>query len=122
PSGRDRSSLTPMRVSERLGKLRERLPGAGCDALLVTNLVNVRYLTGFTGSAGMLLVGPSEALLTTDGRYRDQAAEQLGAAGVEAAIEIGRPAEQLRAIDMATKGVSRLGVEAEHMTLGARDR
>jgi Xaa-Pro aminopeptidase len=64
-------------VTGRLGRLRPRLPDAGCEALLVTNLVNLRYLTGFTGSAGLLLVLPDEAVLTTDGRYRDQAAEQL---------------------------------------------
>ena len=44
---------------------------------------NIRYLTGFTGSAGLLLVARDGSLLVTDGRYRDQAAEQLEAAGVE---------------------------------------
>ena len=57
----------------------------GCDALLVTNLINIRYLTGFTGSAGLLLVTPDDVVLVTDGRYRDQSAEQLAAAGVDAA-------------------------------------
>ena len=47
----------------------------------MTRLVNIRYLTGFTGSAGLLLVGPDEVLFVSDGRYRDQAADQLAAAG-----------------------------------------
>ena len=57
---------------------------AGCagalvdaDALLVTSLTNIRYLTGFTGSAGLLFVLPGEVVLITDGRYGLQAAEQL---------------------------------------------
>ncbi len=52
----------------------ERLP---VEALLVTKLVNIRYLTGFTGSAALLAVLPDEVVLITDGRYGQQAAEQL---------------------------------------------
>src|SRR5687767_2139524 len=43
------------------------------DALLVTDLVNVRYLCGFSGSNGALLVAPDLAVLATDGRYTEQA-------------------------------------------------
>ena len=57
------------------------------DALLVTTPANIRWLTGFTGSAGLLLVTGDRALLTTDGRYRTQAAEQLSEAGVGADVE-----------------------------------
>lgn len=46
---------------------------AGLDALLVTKVVNVRYLTGFTGSVGALLVTASDALLVVDDRYAEQA-------------------------------------------------
>ena len=60
-----------------------------CRALLVTRLPNVRYLTGFSGSAATLLVTADELLLVTDGRYETQAGEQLAAAGVDARIEIG---------------------------------
>jgi Xaa-Pro aminopeptidase len=88
----DLSTLAPMDVAGRLPRLRERLGEAGCDALLVTNLANVRYLTGFTGSAALLLVLPDELVLATDGRYQFQSAEQLAAAGVDARIEIGNAA------------------------------
>src|SRR5207253_8608296 len=71
-------------IAARLPRLRERLAGAGCEAVLVSRLVNIRYLTGFTGSAAMLLVLADDLVLTTDGRYGQQSAEQLGAAGVEA--------------------------------------
>ena len=47
------------------------------DALLVSALPNIRYLCGFTGSNGMLLVLPdAEAILFTDPRYRIQAAQE----------------------------------------------
>ena len=66
-------------------RLRAGVADAGCDALLVTNLTNVRYLTGFTGSAALLLVTPDDLVFVTDGRYRDQAAAQIEGAGVAAA-------------------------------------
>ena len=53
-------NLPSMDVAARLPRLRARLDDAGCEALLVTNLKNIRYLTGFTGSAGLLLVLPDE--------------------------------------------------------------
>src|SRR5947209_15382853 len=83
--------LPPMRVAARADALRAAL-GDGehaCDALLVSKLVNIRYLTGFTGSAALLLVLPDRLLFVTDGRYEDQAADELAAAGVDAEVRIG---------------------------------
>ena len=78
-----------MDVAGRAGRLRARFADAGIDALIVTHLPNVRYLTSFTGSAGLVLVTSDALVFTSDGRYRTQAGEQLGAAGVDAQIEIG---------------------------------
>ncbi|MGH9128397.1 MAG: M24 family metallopeptidase [Acidimicrobiales bacterium] len=108
--------LAGMCVSERLGRLRGRFGEAGIDALLVTNLTNVSYLTGFTGTAGMVLVGPDSATLLTDGRYRTQSAEQLEVAGVVADIEVGRPSQQRESLARLARDFSRLGLEAEHVT------
>ena len=66
-----------MTAADRRAALGARLPDLGVGALLVTTLVNVRYLTGFTGSNGALLVLPDAAVFFTDGRYRDQAAAEL---------------------------------------------
>ena len=108
-------SLTPMAVGARLDRLRAHFDGI--DALLVTKLVNVRYLTGFTGSAAMLLVRPDGATFVTDGRYRDQSADQIGAAGVEAEIVVGlTQADQRDALAAAATGVTRLGLEAESVS------
>jgi Xaa-Pro aminopeptidase len=69
---------------ERQSALRDSLEAEGLDALLVTHLPNIRYLTGFTGSAGMLLVAAARTTLVTDFRYAVQApAEAAGAAEVE---------------------------------------
>jgi Xaa-Pro aminopeptidase len=65
---------------DRADRLAALLADRELDALLVTNLVNVRWLTGFTGSNGLALVGPSDQrLFLTDFRYLTQSAEQLDA-------------------------------------------
>jgi Xaa-Pro aminopeptidase len=110
------AALAPMDVAGRLPRARAGLAEAGCDALLVTNLTNVRYLTGFTGSAGLLLILPDELVLTTDGRYEFQSADQLAASGVEARIEVGSLTVQEAAMTAAANGVSRLGLEAASVT------
>ena len=112
----DRPELAPMDVAGRVTRLRERLDEAGCEAVLVTALANVRYLTGFSGSAGLLLVLPDELVLSTDGRYQFQSAEQLAAAGVEARIEIGNLTAQKAALSAAGTGIARLGLEAASVT------
>ncbi|HEX8804111.1 MAG TPA: Xaa-Pro peptidase family protein [Acidimicrobiales bacterium] len=113
----DLSTLPAMEVGDRAKRLRAALPDAGCDALLVTNLTNIRYLTGFSGSAAMLLVHRGEMVLVTDGRYRDQAAAELAAAGVDAEVQVGRTTDEQREhLSLATLGVDRLGLEAEHVT------
>ena len=83
------TTLAPMDVAGRLPRLRAALAAQDLPALLVTSRANVRYLTGFTGSAGSLLVSADDAMLVTDGRYRTQSAEQVAGAGVDARVEIG---------------------------------
>lgn len=73
------------RRGERQAALRALLATEGADALLVSYLPNIRYLTGFTGSAAMLLVRQDEAVLFTDFRYATQAPAEVGDA---AAVEI----------------------------------
>lgn len=66
-------------VSKRRERLRARLEEQGLDALLVTRLVNIRYLTGFTGSAGTLLITADGGadLFVSDARYTVQAAAEI---------------------------------------------
>jgi Xaa-Pro aminopeptidase len=107
--------LPALAVTGRLDRLRAGFSAAGCDALLVTDLTNIRWLTGFTGSAGRLLVTATSALLVTDGRYTAQARAQLDASGADVGLEI-RSAEQLELLARAAGPVARLGLEAASIT------
>src|SRR5579864_786255 len=79
----------PSEFRDRLKLLRHRLPEASAAALVVTHLPNVRYLSGFTGSAGILVVAADRATLFTDGRYAVQAPQQVKSAGVHVIIPPG---------------------------------
>ncbi|MFQ5858398.1 MAG: aminopeptidase P family N-terminal domain-containing protein, partial [Anaerolineae bacterium] len=63
-------------MNERLTKLREALAMDGLDAILITQPENRRYLSGFTGSAGALLISQDQAVLATDFRYYEQVEKQ----------------------------------------------
>ncbi|MFC5403956.1 M24 family metallopeptidase [Cohnella soli] len=67
----------------RIKRLRELLASSEGDALLVTNPINRRYLSGFTGSSGVVLVTASDAVLVTDFRYREQAPQQAAGFRIE---------------------------------------
>jgi len=115
--------LEPLEVAGRLDRLRPLLADAGpegrpVEGLLVTTPANIRWLTGFSGSAGLLLVTARRALLTTDGRYRTQSSEQLAEAGVEADVEvrIGGVQAQREALRQGGAGLTDLGLEAENVT------
>jgi Xaa-Pro aminopeptidase len=72
------SAPTADQLADRRRRAVEGLPGLGAEGLLVTTLVNVRYLTGFTGSNGALLLSADGVgTFLTDGRYRDQAAIEV---------------------------------------------
>ena len=110
-----------MDASARLPRLRIALAESGsdetgCDALLVTNLTNIRYLTGFSGSAALLFVLPDETVFVTDGRYETQSGEELFAASVDARIVITAAAKQREVLPPLVAGVSRLGLEAAHIS------
>ncbi len=90
-----------------------RLPELGIDALLVTRLPNVRYLTGFTGSNGQVLVSPGESVFLTDGRYTEQSRREV------ADLKRGTySAEFAAAFVQACRdaGVQRVGFEAGGVT------
>ncbi len=133
PSGRragGADGLPPLEVSGRLGRLRERLgsataEGGPVDALLVTHPVNVRWLTGFSGSAGLLLVTGERAWLATDGRYRTQAAEQLAGSGLADQVELvvgdGRAQREAVVAGAASTASGRVGLEAERVSWAAKE-
>ena len=97
----------------RLGALRKRMRSR---AFYVSARDNIRYLTGFSGSAGHLLVTRDEAVLFTDGRYRDQAAEQTEGVEIEITPGDSRPAI---AQALRRRGIRRLAFEANRLGFAA---
>lgn len=98
-------------------------PGSGDppDLLLVTHAANVFYLTGFRGSAGMLLAGAGEATLIVDSRYVTAARRVLDDASTPDApvvlAEVEDSYEETLCELLRARGPCRVGVEADHMTL-----
>jgi Xaa-Pro aminopeptidase len=109
-----------MNYQVRQQKLAARLRDSGVEALLVTHLPNIYYLCGFSGTAGALLFLARERVprLTfyTDGRYTQQAAEQVQGARVV----IGkRPAFQEACAHLKRVRLETLGFESEHVSHAA---
>ena len=104
--------LPDMDVAGRADRVRAAFAEADIEALLVTDLSNVRYLTGFTGSAGRLLLTPGDMLLVTDGRYAAQAPDQIAAHRVTAEVAVGTTLKEQDETLAAAAGSVRLGLEA----------
>ena len=99
--------------SDRRQHLTANFAALQIDALLVTSLINVRYLTGFTGSNAFLLVEPGRALLFTDGRYLTQVALE---ADCPAKIVRGSTIKGVTPVIRLRK-LKRIGIESAHMTV-----
>jgi Xaa-Pro aminopeptidase len=112
--------VPPDRRSERQAALRGTLEADGLDALLVTHLPNIRYLTGFSGSAGLLLVRPDAAALITDFRYAVQAPAEAGTAAV---VEIDQKSvwDRLGRL-LAADPPAALGLESQALTVRDAER
>ncbi len=123
----ERRDLAPSDLGLRIGRLRDLLARAGpeqepVDGLMVTTPANIRWLSGFSGSAGSLLVTTERALLVTDGRYRTQAVEQVAAGGVQLDIDmsIGGVQAQRQELATAAGGLRTIGLEADHVSWAAQ--
>ncbi len=90
--------------------------GKSFDALLITHLPNIRYLCGFTGSSGVLLINEKTPILFTDGRYTAQARNQVETARVV----ISKGSALLAAAQVVQRRkLRRVGIESEHLTVSA---
>ena len=88
----------------------------GLDVLIVTHLADIQYLTGFTGSAGVLVLSDRSSALFTDGRYSSQAKAEAKGIRVEIASRAALPAacEWIEA-----SGTRRCGFDPEHTSVAA---
>ena len=101
-------------MTARLDKLRAALDQNAVDALLVTEPFNRRYASGFTGSAGMLLVGRDTASIATDFRYHEQAGVQSPSFELfKSERDFGPWFKDL----LAPFGGKRVGIEASHVSV-----
>ena len=108
------------RRDHRQRALRRRLIDLGLDGILVTHGPNIRYLTGFSGSAGILLVTGNRTVLITDFRYAEQApAESSDAA--EIVVELSDVWERLRRV-LEPGPRLRVGIERDRLTVRDADR
>ena len=98
----------------RLQHLHNVLDQRDLDAVLVTHPVNRKYLSGFTGSAGLLLIQRDRSVLATDSRYFEQVERE--APSFELAKIEGDLAAPLAGL-LADAGVRRLGFESQHVTV-----
>jgi Xaa-Pro aminopeptidase len=98
----------------RLAAVRRALGAQHLDALLITAMPNVRYLTGFTGSSALVVVTHSDVVLITDFRYQTQVADEVaGAARI--VIEAHAVWARLWSVLPEVHGVERIGFESAHL-------
>jgi Xaa-Pro aminopeptidase len=98
----------------RLEELRAVLSAQHLDALLVTSIANVRYLTGFSGSSALLVVAPVDLVLLTDFRYETQVASEVGSAA-RIVIESKSLWSRLWDVLHELAGAERIGFEAQYL-------
>lgn len=104
---------------ERLNRLRKQLEELGHDAILIGSSHNRRYISGFTGSSGYVLVTHDKAVLLTDFRYRVQAKEQ--AQGLDIIEHGTSPLDEVREL-LRNWGMKKLAFEQEHVTFAEHAR
>jgi Xaa-Pro aminopeptidase len=112
-----------MNFPARQTKLREDLAASKLDGLLVSHLPNIRYLCGFTGSAGFLMIGARDSVFFTDVRYDTQSRTEVKSAKIVIARKavLDAVGELLAARRKRSKKWT-IGIEAEHMSVAARQR
>ena len=111
-------SPAPHSTAQRVQSVRAWLQDSEADALLVSNDYNRRYLSGFTGSSGWLLIGGAAALLITDSRYTEQAGKQ--ARDFTIVPQAGQVAPLL--LDLCKQhGYGRLAFESDHVSVATHE-
>jgi Xaa-Pro aminopeptidase len=116
-------STEPFPFAARLARVRAHLSEAGADVFVITELNNIRYLTGFAGSAGILLVTAADSRLLIDGRY-EEVVRDAQQSGSIAAMEIVRVKKYDPTLieTVAGGGWRHLAFEGDHTTVAQYGR
>jgi len=113
----DVTELPPIEVRPRAATVRHTMAAAGLDALLVSNLSDVRWMTGFGGSNGWVVLTSDTLTLVTDGRYGDQAVDQLTATSAEGDVVVERTIGEIRSrLVQLTAGHTSIAAQAQHLS------
>lgn len=107
--------------AKRINALRKLLSSENLDGMIVTHLDYIRYLTGFTGSAGLLAIVGREAHFFTDFRYDDQAKKEVSGAKVNI-VRDGDTMVKLGECKPLLKKNLRVGIDGEHVSISTRKR
>src|SRR6476659_10095387 len=101
---------------EKIEKLRSNFSTLGIDGILITSAYNRRYVSNFTGSAGVVLISRNQAYFITDFRYVEQASKQcIGYKIIQQKESI--PEEIGKLVD--SLGIKKLGFEQDHVTFSS---
>jgi Xaa-Pro aminopeptidase len=119
-----RPNFLPLRVDGRLEAVARYLAESqSASALVVSSTINIRYLTGFTGSAGVLICRNDDSVLVTDGRYVEQAQAQIRDSGAAVRIvEARTAAATLDAVASELAHDAKIGCESADLTVDAHAR
>jgi Xaa-Pro aminopeptidase len=101
--------------SSRISRIQSRLEAEGLDALLVTSLPNIRYLSGFSGSTGLLLIGRNGNRFISDFRYHEQYTQEVDPA-FELLDNTGKDLVKEVLPAFAAEGIRRIGYESDHVS------
>ncbi|MGI9601444.1 MAG: M24 family metallopeptidase [Acidimicrobiales bacterium] len=107
--------LPPVDVHRRWAGLRSAMDDQDVGAILIHNPTNIRYLTGFTGSAGDLAVTADDAVLLTDSRYAIQAPQQLEGVAAPCRVDADAPG-RAEAVESLFADLDRIALEADTAT------
>lgn len=100
----------------RQNKLKSVLAEQGLDGMLISRLSNVRYICGFTGSAGSCIITPNENYFITDGRYMEQSKNEVK--GFERFIDYGTHIEIAQKNNLISKGL-KLALESDSLSVSS---
>jgi len=111
--------LPPLLVSNRLRRAWVAANDSfGVESLVVTSMENIRWLTGFNGSVALLLVKKDDAALIVDGRYAQQAVEQIRLSGAECRVVLARTQSlQMERLSQELSGLDICGFDANDLSV-----
>lgn len=111
--------MLPLSAAGRIERVQAALADRGVGALVVTDQSDIRWLTGFRGSVGTLIVEPTGSTLVVDGRYTEQALSQVAASKAATTVHEARTSAVVADfVAESLRGHARIGVTLDR--LGAR--